>query len=217
MSSKVFKALILGAPASGKGTISSRIVKTFNIEHISSGDKLRLHIKNQTSLGKEAETFIKNGQLVPDPTMIKFIKNEINQIGERSWLLDGFPRTLQQAESLWAEKKVDVALNLIVPFEIIINRVKGRWVHIPSGRVYNDDFNAPKVPGRDDATGDILIQREDDKPEVVRKRLEAYEELTRPVIEYYQKLGILQEFRGNTSDEIWPKVLKFLNSYKPHL
>lgn len=214
MATKLFKSVILGAPASGKGTISARIVKTFNLEHVSSGDKLRQHIQNKTAIGVEAQKYIKEGKLVPDNIMIKFISEELNSI-RPVWLLDGFPRTVDQAKALWDIHNLDVALNLVVPFPVIIDRVKSRWVHLPSGRVYNIGFNTPKVMGKDDITGEPLVQREDDKPEVVQKRLEQYENLTRPVIEFYREKGILQEFAGNTSDEIWPKVLDCLATYIP--
>ncbi|KAL1492819.1 hypothetical protein ABEB36_011001 [Hypothenemus hampei] len=214
MATKLFKSVILGAPASGKGTISARIVNTFNLEHISSGDKLRQNIQKKTEVGLEAQKYIKEGKLVPDDVMIKFISQELNSV-RPVWLLDGFPRTVAQAKALWEIHNLDVALNLIVPFPVIIDRVKGRWVHLPSGRVYNEGFNSPKVPGKDDITGEPLIQRDDDLPEVVQKRLEQYEKLTRPVIEFYREKGILQEFAGNTSNEIWPKVLDCLTTYLP--
>lgn len=215
MASAFFKAVILGAPASGKGTLASRIVKTFNFVHVSSGDLLRLNIKNGTPLGLEAKKYISKGKLVPDEVMVDFIVKEIQKLQGRPWLLDGFPRTLNQAQSLWEREKVDVVLNLDVPFDVIVERVKGRWIHLPSGRVYNEDFNAPKVRGKDDVTGEDLVQREDDKPEVVAKRLEDYDKITRPVVEFYRELGILKEFHGRTSDEIWPKILDCLVRYVP--
>ncbi|XP_066248919.1 GTP:AMP phosphotransferase AK3, mitochondrial [Euwallacea similis] len=214
MATKLFKSLILGAPASGKGTISARIVNTFNLEHVSSGDHLRKNIQLKTPIGLEAQKYIKEGKFVPDEVMIKFISKELNKVPP-CWLLDGFPRTLAQAKALWELHNLDVALNLNVPFSVIIDRVKGRWVHLPSGRVYNEGFNSPKVAGKDDVTGEPLIQREDDKPEVVKRRLDEYEKLTRPVIEFYREKKILHEFSGNTSDEIWPKVLDCLATYIP--
>lgn len=215
MSSKLFRAVILGPPASGKGTISSRIVKTFNLSHVSSGDALRLNIKNKTALGLEAQKYINAGKFVPDPLMVQFILKELKVVGDHPWLLDGFPRTLVQAESLWKEEQLDIALNLNVPFEVIVERAKSRWIHLGSGRVYNNDFNAPKIPGKDDITGEDLIQREDDKPDVVLKRLKDYEKLTQPVIDYYREMNILREFSGRTSDEIWPQVLDCLVRYLP--
>ncbi|XP_044765027.1 GTP:AMP phosphotransferase AK3, mitochondrial [Coccinella septempunctata] len=208
-----FRSVILGAPASGKGTISSRIVKTFGLEHVASGDRLRINITKNTPIGKTAKKYIEEGLLVPDDLMVNFISEEIRQIKKNIWLLDGFPRTVSQAESLWRVQKLDVVLNLVVPYNIIVDRVKGRWIHLPSGRVYNTDFNAPKVPGKDDITGEDLVQRKDDSPEIVLKRLEQYEKMTRPVINFYKEKGILEEFAGNTSDEIWPKVKSVLLNY----
>lgn len=208
---KLIKALILGAPASGKGTISSRIVKKYTIEHVSSGDKLREHIEKQTELGKEVKKYLNEGKLVPDNVMIKFMITELGKVNNKSWLLDGFPRTVAQANALWQVQPVDVVLNLVVPFEVIIDRVKNRWVHLSSGRVYNIGFNTPKVQGKDDDTGEDLVQRPDDKPDAVKRRLEIYEKVTRPVIEFYKAKGILQPFEGKTSDEIWPKVTKYLD------
>ncbi|KAB0791047.1 hypothetical protein PPYR_02847 [Photinus pyralis] len=209
---QLFKAVILGAPASGKGTISSRIISKFNFEHISVGDRLRLQIKNKTPLGTEAKQYIDRGTLVPDTLMTKFVAGELAVVN-KSWLLDGFPRTLAQAHSLWDLHKLDIVINLDVPFDVIVDRAKGRWIHLASGRVYNSDFNAPKVFGKDDVTGEALVQREDDRPDVVRRRLDVYREVTRPVIEFYQKVDIVQNFEGRTSDEIWPKVVDCLNAY----
>ncbi|KAJ2943801.1 hypothetical protein O0L34_g12330 [Tuta absoluta] len=209
--SKLLKALILGAPGSGKGTISSRIVKKYHVEHISSGDKLRDHIEKQTDLGKEVKKYMTEGKLVPDEVMIKFMLTEMKKVGNKPWLLDGFPRTVAQANALWKVQPVDVVLNLVVPFDVIIDRVKNRWVHLPSGRVYNIGFNTPKVSGKDDVTGEELVQRPDDKPEAVLQRLEIYESVTRPVIEFYKQKNILKEFEGRTSDEIWPKVTAYLD------
>ncbi|GLV42955.1 Adenylate kinase 3 [Carabus blaptoides fortunei] len=183
------------------------------IRDTSNGDKLRSHIKNNTELGIKAKTYMDVGKLVPDDFMVNFIVSEINKLKGNSWLLDGFPRTVNQAKKLQNVQSIDLAVNLCVPFDVIINRVKGRWIHLPSGRVYNNEFNAPKVPGKDDLTGENLIQREDDKPDVVRKRLEEYEKLTKPVINFYKELGVLEEFHGKTSDEIWPGVLNCLNAH----
>ncbi|KAG4075009.1 hypothetical protein HA402_014588 [Bradysia odoriphaga] len=212
MSSKLFKAIIMGAPGSGKGTISDRIIKKFNIKHLSCGDILRRHIQQQTPLGVTANKYMQNGQLVPDKLVIDCILDEVSNIGQKSWLLDGFPRTIEQANKLAEFEKVDSVMNLVVPHDIIIDRVRNRWIHLPSGRVYNIGFNSPKVPFKDDETGEALIQREDDKPETVRKRLEIYENVTKPLVEYYKNGGRLVEFHGRTSDEIWPNVVKYLEN-----
>ncbi|XP_015607028.1 GTP:AMP phosphotransferase AK3, mitochondrial [Cephus cinctus] len=203
-----FRAVILGAPASGKGTVSERIVKTFGITHLSSGDKLRFHIANNTELGKTVKSYLERGSLVPDETMISLIGKEIENLGDANWLLDGFPRTIMQAQKLQALYPINVVLNLVVPYSRILERVKNRWVHLPSGRVYNIGFNDPKVAGKDDVTGEDLCQREDDKPEIVQKRLDDYAKSTEPVISYYRQQHILRDFHGNTTDEIWPSIRK---------
>lgn len=210
---KSFHAIILGAPGSGKGTISSRIVRKFDMKHISSGDLLRNNILKKTPLGLDAKKFMDKGQLVPDNVMVNLICNELNANPNISWLLDGFPRTKSQAIELNKQTTVDVAINLVVPFDIIIERIQRRWIHTPSGRVYNTDFNAPKIPGIDDETGEKLVQRDDDKPEAVQKRLEIYSKTVEPILDYYKDAGILEEFCGKTSDEIWPSVFKFLSAH----
>ncbi|KAG5684808.1 hypothetical protein PVAND_014021 [Polypedilum vanderplanki] len=209
--SKLFRALIMGAPGAGKGTIASRILKNFNITHLSTGDVLRNNIEKLTPLGIEAETYIRKGALVPDDSMIKCILEEMKDING-SFLLDGFPRTKTQAEKLWEVQKIDSVINLVVPYEIIIDRVKLRYVHMPSGRVYNLDYNPPKEPMKDDVTGEPLTKREDDDPDILLKRLKVYDDQTIPVLEFYKSKGILNEFKGNTSDEIWAKLQPFLNA-----
>lgn len=210
MSAKLFRAVIMGAPGSGKGTVSSRIVKTFNMKHISSGDMLRCNIEQNTDLGQIAEKFIKEGKLVPDIYITKCILSELGKLKTSSWLLDGFPRTLEQAKDLWRQETIDSVINLDVPFDVIVERLRSRWVHMPSGRVYNIGFNDPKVPGKDDETGEPLNQRPDDDPTAVRKRLEIYDACTRPLNEYFHEKGVLVTFSGKTTDEIWPNVKKYL-------
>uniref|UniRef100_A0A1B6LWM4 GTP:AMP phosphotransferase, mitochondrial n=1 Tax=Graphocephala atropunctata TaxID=36148 RepID=A0A1B6LWM4_9HEMI len=208
-----FRAIILGAPGSGKGTISARIVRKFDMVHVSSGNLLRQNIAIGSKFGLEAKKFMDAGKLVPDEIMFNVIASELKKYSKENWLLDGFPRTRNQAEQLFEREPVNVAINLIVPFDIIIERIKGRWIHLPSGRVYNTDYNAPKVPGKDDVTGEPLIQRKDDLPEAVQKRLEVYEANFNPILEFYKSEGILEEFKGKTSDEIWPYVFKLLSTY----
>lgn len=133
-----------------------------------------------------------------------------NLFQSKRWLLDGFPRTIAQAEYLWNFQPVESVINLHVPHDEIIERVKHRWVHLPSGRVYNLHFNKPKVDGLDDLTGEPLVQRDDDKPETVRKRLEIYDECIKPMADFYRKIGILAEFEGRTTNEIWPKIEEYL-------
>eukprot|EP00092_Neocalanus_flemingeri_P061222 GFUD01073566.1.p1 GENE.GFUD01073566.1~~GFUD01073566.1.p1 ORF type:complete len:241 (-),score=48.22 GFUD01073566.1:117-839(-) len=205
-------ALIIGAPGSGKGTISNWIVRDFGLIHVSSGDLLRAHLRDGTPLGLEAKSFIAAGNLVPDSVMVGLVASELKKLGSKPWLLDGFPRTQPQAEALQAETPVNVVVNLCVPFETIIDRIKDRWIHPASGRVYNLAFQPPKVAGKDDETGDDLVQREDDKPESVRNRLEVFQASTEPVLEFYRKQGILQDFHGTESKKIWPHVETYLKS-----
>ncbi|XP_041778327.1 GTP:AMP phosphotransferase AK3, mitochondrial [Anopheles merus] len=211
-SGKLFRAIIMGAPGSGKGTVSGRIVKAFSLKHISSGDLLRANIEKRTELGLIADKYIREGKLVPDIYITKCILSELEQIRSHSWLLDGFPRTREQADDLWNQERIDSVINLDVPFEVIIERIQSRWVHLPSGRVYNVGFNDPKTPGRDDVTGEPLSQRPDDTPTAVRKRLEVYDACTRPINEYFDKKGVLVTFKGSTTDEIWPHVRKYLEA-----
>lgn len=193
----------------GKGTISNRIIKSFKITHVSTGDLLRNNIDQKTPLGLEAEQFIKRGELIPDESMIQCILQELKTV-TGSILLDGFPRTKVQAEKLWQVQKIDCALNLVVPYEIIVDRVKGRYVHMPSGRVYNLEYNPPKVPMTDDVTGEPLTKRPDDDPEILMKRLKVYDNETKPVLEFYKAQGVLTEFEGETSNQIWEKMKVFL-------
>ena len=141
---------------------------------------------------------------------VDLIAAELRKLGATPWLLDGFPRTRSQAEALQESAPADVVVNLDVPFETIIDRIKDRWIHPGSGRVYNLIFNPPKVSGKDDITGEDLIQRDDDKPESVRNRLEVFKANTEPVLAYYRAKGILRDFHGTESKKIWPHVEAFL-------
>ncbi|XP_041815888.1 GTP:AMP phosphotransferase AK3, mitochondrial [Chelmon rostratus] len=206
---KIFRAVIMGPPGSGKGTVSARITKTFGLKHISSGDILRANINAKTELGLLTKSCIDQGQLVPDDVMSRLILSDLR--GLDSWLLDGFPRTVSQADALDEACSVDTVINLNVPFQTIKQRLTSRWTHLPSGRVYNTDFNPPKVPGFDDVTGEPLVQRDDDTPETVTRRLKAYETQTEPVLEYYRSKGVLQTFSGTETNKIWPHVEVFLH------
>ncbi|XP_027470631.1 GTP:AMP phosphotransferase AK3, mitochondrial isoform X1 [Zalophus californianus] len=187
-SARLLRAVIMGAPGSGKGTVSSRITKHFALKHLSSGDLLRDNMLRGTEIGVLAKTFIDQGKLIPDDVMTRLALHELRNLTQYSWLLDGFPRTLPQAEALDRAYQIDTVINLNVPFEVIKQRLTARWIHPASGRVYNIEFNPPKAVGIDDLTGEPLIQRDDDKPETVVKRLKAYEVQTQPVLEYYQNL-----------------------------
>ncbi|XP_041826872.1 GTP:AMP phosphotransferase AK3, mitochondrial [Melanotaenia boesemani] len=208
---RVIRAVIMGPPGSGKGTVSARITKTFGLKHLSSGDILRANIKAKTELGLLMKSCLDQGQLVPDAVMSRLILNDLRRIDDSGWLLDGFPRTVPQAEALDNVFTVDTVINLNVPFQTIKERLTSRWTHIPSGRVYNTDFNPPKVAGFDDVTGEPLVQRDDDKPETVSRRLKSYETQTEPVLEYYRSKGVLETFSGTETNKIWPHVEVFLH------
>lgn len=208
----ILRTLIMGAPGSGKGTISDRIVKKYDFKYLSMGDILRQDVHKKTKLGIEAKKYMENGQLVPDDLIIKCILSRLHELGSDSWLIDGFPRTLSQAEHFWKCQPVNSVISLHVPHDVIVERVKHRWIHLPSGRVYNLNFNKPKVPGCDDVTGEELVQRVDDKPETVLKRLNTYEACIKPLVDFYRQKGILVEFNGSTSDEIWVHIQKYLDN-----
>lgn len=214
MRSKLLHALILGPPGSGKGTIASRIVTTFQFKHLSSGDLFRAQISKKTDVGLTAKKFIDSGTLVPDDVTIKLVLDELKGLDKHNWLLDGFPRTLHQAESLSLSQceQLDSVVYLDVPFQTIIDRIRERWVHLASGRIYHNTFNPPKTPGKDDITGEDLIQREDDKPESVHQRLQLYQKETAPVLQYYEQRKILTTFSGTESNTIWPHVKKHIEN-----
>ncbi|XP_041741384.1 GTP:AMP phosphotransferase AK3, mitochondrial isoform X1 [Coregonus clupeaformis] len=208
---RIFRTVIMGPPGSGKGTVSGRIVKRFGLTHLSSGDLLRANIKAKTELGLLMKSCIDQGQLVPDDIISRLILTEMRSIEQSSWLLDGYPRTLAQAETLDGVCSVDRVINLDVPFQTIKQRLTSRWLHLPSGRVYNIDFNPPKISGLDDVTGEPLIQRDDDRPETITRRLKSYENQTQPVLEYYRSKGMLETFSGTETNKIWPHIQAFLS------
>jgi len=181
------RLILLGAPGAGKGTQAAFICERFGIPQISTGDMLRGAVKAGSPLGVAAKKVMDSGGLVSDEIIIALVKERITQPDCASgFLFDGFPRTLPQADAMRsAGVKIDVVLEIDVPDEAIIERMSGRRVHLASGRTYHLKFNPPKIAGRDDVTGDELIQREDDKEETVRKRLEVYKNQTRPLVAYY--------------------------------
>jgi adenylate kinase len=181
------RLILLGAPGAGKGTQAGFIVEKFGIPQISTGDMLRAAVKAGTPLGLEARKFMDAGALVPDAVIIGLVQERIAQPDcSRGFLFDGFPRTIPQADAM---KAAGVVLDHVVEIDVddaeIIRRMSGRRVHPGSGRTYHVVFNPPKVVGKDDLTGEDLVQRDDDREEVVRKRLEVYQSQTRPLVDYY--------------------------------
>lgn len=183
------RIILLGPPGAGKGTQAGFIKEHFGIPQISTGDMLRAAVKAGTPLGLEAKAVMDAGQLVSDGLIINLVKDRLTQDDcTTGYLFDGFPRTIPQADALKAAQvAVDFVLEIDVPAEEIITRISGRRVHEASGRVYHIDFHPPKVDGMDDETGEPLIQRDDDKEETVRKRLDVYEAQTRPLVDYYRQ------------------------------
>ncbi|MDK4680076.1 adenylate kinase [Kingella negevensis] len=184
------KALLLGAPGAGKGTQAQFITREFGIPQISTGDMLRAAIKAGTPLGLEAKKIIDEGGLVRDDIIIGMVKERIAQADcANGFLFDGFPRTLAQAKAMVeAGVNLDAVVEINVPDEVIVERMSGRRVHLASGRTYHLKHNPPKVEGKDDETGEDLVQRDDDKEETVKKRLDVYHEQTEVLVDFYSKL-----------------------------
>ncbi|ABE50420.1 MULTISPECIES: adenylate kinase [Methylobacillus] len=181
------RVILLGAPGAGKGTQATFIKEAFDIPQISTGDMLRAAVKAGTQLGLEAKRYMDSGGLVPDDVIIGLVKERIKDADcQQGFLFDGFPRTIPQAEAMkQAGVDIDYVVEIDVPDEEIIKRMSGRRTHLPSGRTYHVVFNPPKVAGKDDVTGEDLVQRDDDKEETVAKRLEVYHRQTKPLVDYY--------------------------------
>lgn len=201
------KLIMLGAPGAGKGTQAKKIAEKYQIPHISTGDIFRANIKAGTELGMKAKSFMDQGQLVPDEVTIGMLLDRISQDDSKNgYVLDGFPRTIPQAESLTAAlkergEKIDYAVNVDVPDDNIINRMSGRRACVGCGATYHVVYNAPKSEDICDTCGEKLILRDDDKPETVKNRLLVYHDQTQPLIDYYKKEGVLVEVDGTQNLE----------------
>ena len=216
------RLILLGAPGAGKGTQASFICQRFGIPQISTGDMLRVAVKAGSAMGLAAKQVMDAGGLVGDDIIIGLVKERLLQSDcTNGFLFDGFPRTIAQAEAMKdAGVKLDVVLEIDVPFEAIIERMSGRRVHMASGRSYHVKYNPPKVDGQDDVTGEPLIQRDDDKEETVRKRLDVYQRQTRPLVDYYAAWAATADTLAprcarisgtGTVDEITARVMTALN------
>ena len=185
------RIILLGPPGAGKGTQANMMRKKFDIPQISTGDMLRTAIRQGSELGISAKKIMDIGCLVSDELILNLVKERINQNDcKNGYLFDGFPRTLTQANGITTSGiTVNYVVEIKVKDEEIIKRMSGRWVHLPSGRTYHIKFNPPKVNGKDDETGDELVQREDDQEDTVRKRLDVYRKETSPLIDYYNKMS----------------------------
>jgi len=185
------RIILLGPPGAGKGTQANIIVQKFNIPQISTGDMLRTAISEGSALGISAKKIMDAGELVSDDLILNLVKERIEQHDcQQGYLLDGFPRTITQANGITAAKiSIDYVVEITVKDDEIIKRMSGRRVHLASGRTYHIEFNPPKIDGKDDETGDELIQRVDDQESTVRKRLDVYRKETEPLIDYYNRLS----------------------------
>jgi len=183
------RLILLGGPGAGKGTQANYIKDKYQIPQISTGDMLRAAVKAGTELGKKAKGFMDSGGLVPDEVIIGLVKERIKEADcQKGFLFDGFPRTIPQADAMKAAGvPIDAVVEIDVPDAEIIKRMSGRRAHLASGRTYHVIFNPPKVEGKDDVTGEPLVQRDDDKEETVRKRLDVYHAQTEPLVDYYKK------------------------------
>lgn len=195
--------ILMGLPGAGKGTQAEKIVEKYNIPHISTGDMFRLAIKEGTALGKEAKSFMDKGELVPDEVTIGIVRERLSKDDcEKGFLLDGFPRTIAQAEALEnllkdMNESLDYVLHIDVPTDQLVERLTGRRVCPTCGATYHVIYNPPKVEGKCDKDGSELIQREDDKPETVRKRLDVNIEQTQPMLDFYKDKGYLVTIKGD--------------------
>lgn len=211
------KIIMLGAPGAGKGTQAKMIAEKCGIPHISTGDIFRANIKNGTELGAKAKEYMDKGLLVPDELVCDLVVDRIQQADcEKGYILDGFPRTIPQAEALEnalnaIEQKLDYAIDIDVPDENIINRMSGRRACVGCGATYHVLFNPTKVEGKCDVCGESLILRDDDKSETVKKRLDVYHTQTQPLIDFYTERKVLVEVDGTQSmDKVFDDIMKIL-------
>jgi adenylate kinase len=205
------QALIMGPPGGGKGTLSKRISAHFGYAVPSTGDLIRNQIQNETEMGLQFKALVNAGKLVPAEVVMGLVESELAAQGGK-WMLDGFPRSTEQALLLDNAFNIDFVINIDVPQDIIVERLTARWCHMPSGRIYHTEFNPPKVAGLDDETGEPLEQRDDDKPETILARLALYEEETRPLIAHYEAKGVLRTFTGTESDVIYPAIHDYMEN-----
>lgn len=213
------KIIMLGAPGAGKGTQAKKIAAKYQIPHVSTGDIFRANIKGGTELGMKAKTYMDQGMLVPDEITIGMLMDRIHESDcKNGYVLDGFPRTIPQAESLTEALKagsesIDYAVNVDVPDENIVNRMSGRRACLGCGATYHVQFNPPKQEGICDVCGEKLVLRDDDKPETVQKRLDVYHDQTQPLIDYYKKEGALKEVDGTQDmDAVFTDIVKILGA-----
>jgi len=207
------RLILLGGPGAGKGTQANYIKERYQIPQISTGDMLRAAVKAGTELGKKAKTIMDAGGLVPDDVIIGLVKERIKEADcKKGFLFDGFPRTIPQADAMKAAGvDIDAVVDVDVPDAEIIKRMSGRRAHLASGRTYHVIFNPPKVAGKDDVTGEALVQRDDDKEDTIKSRLKVYKQQTEPLITYYRGTGLLKTVPGTGGiKDIFNSITKVL-------
>ena len=194
--------ILFGPPGAGKGTQAERLRKDFELPYIATGDMLRANVKDETELGKQAKAYMDAGDLVPDELILAMAADRLNEDdAQDGFILDGFPRTLEQAQALDKQlgdmgRRVTAALLIDVPDEEVVRRLSGRRMCVKSGHSYHVEFDPPKHEGVCDQDGSRLVQRDDDKPEVIENRLRVYHEKTKPLVDYYDKLGLMRRIDG---------------------
>jgi adenylate kinase len=210
------KLIFLGPPGAGKGTMAVRLADHLGIPHISTGDIFRYNIKNETDLGKQVKAILDSGELVPDELTIDLVKDRLQHDDtKKGFILDGFPRTIPQAEALSEFTELDAAINFSLSDEEIIKRLSGRRVHPGSGRTYHVIFNPPKVEGKDDVTGEDLVIRPDDEVDAIRNRLQVYKRQTQPLIEFYEKRDLLTTIDASPKpDEVFQELTSVIDKLR---
>ncbi|EAG7038087.1 adenylate kinase [Listeria monocytogenes] len=214
------KLVLMGLPGAGKGTQAEQIVEKYNIPHISTGDMFRAAMKNNTELGKKAKSFMDNGDLVPDEVTNGIVRERLAEDDAKNgFLLDGFPRTVEQAEELEnilndLGTELDAVINIEVDKDVLMKRLTGRWICRTCGKTYHEIYNPPKVPGKCDLDGGELYQRDDDKKETVEKRLNVNMKQTKPLLDFYSAKGKLHNINGEQDiKDVFVDVEKILASF----
>ncbi|TVR70510.1 MAG: adenylate kinase [Spirochaetaceae bacterium] len=206
------KMVFLGPPGAGKGTMAVRVADAAGIPHISTGDIFRFNIKNETELGKKVKAILDSGELVPDTVTIELVQDRLQKDdAANGFILDGFPRTIPQADALGEMVELDRVINFELSDVEVVKRLSGRRVHPGSGRTYHVLFSPPRVEGKDDETGEPLVQRDDDKEEAIKNRLNVYREQTQPLIDYYRSRGKLVDLDSAPSpDNVYAALAELL-------
>lgn len=206
--------VLLGPPGAGKGTVAGIVREKLGIPHISTGDLFRAAIKNETPLGLKVKEILASGELVPDSVTVDMVRERIAQPDcKAGMLLDGFPRTVYQADELAKMVKIDHVINFSLSEESVVKRLSGRRMCVSTGKIYHIIYNPPKVEGKDDETGEPLIQRDDDKEDAIRNRLKVYQESTEPLITYYKEQGLLRTIDASVApDAVAESFLSAVNA-----